>query len=168
MFNLHCTKNLLDRIKPDIQAAVNGTTILGDWYATALFWKPQLALFVNERTLLPVVMPLAPATTLAQRFPDALAQVLLALEIGQDRVKSELEKMGQVTYSKTSNRSVLGIMNQFTYHAEGYRDHFGLVDPLALSVKLAGTPCSPLYKGAICPDLAVREVMAQGIAILKT
>ena len=149
MFNLHCTKKLLDRIKPDVQAAVNGATILGDWYATALFWKPQLALFVNERTLLPVVMPLAPATTLAQRFPDALAQVLLALEIGQDRVKSELEKMGQVTYSKTSNRSVLGIMNQFTYHAEGYRDHFGLVDPLALSVKLAGTPCSPLYLSLI-------------------
>ena len=163
MFNLHCTKKLLDRIKPEVRSTIDSTTVLGDWYATALFWKPQLALLVNERTLLPVVMPLAPATNLAQRFPDALARVLLALDIRQDRVKSELEKMGQVTYSKTSNRSVLGIMNQFTYQAEGYRDHFGLVDPLALSVKLAGTPCSPLYKGAICPDLAVREVMAQGI-----
>ena len=163
MFNLHCTKKLLDRIKPDVQVAVDGTTILGDWYATALFWKPQLALLVNERTLLPVVMPLAPATTLAQRFPDALARVLLALEIGQDRVKFELEKMGQVTYCKTSNRSVLGIMNQFTYQAEVYRDHFGLVDPLALSVKLAATPCSPLYKGAICPELAVRDVMTEGL-----
>jgi hypothetical protein len=163
MFNLHCTKKLLDRIKPDVRPTIDSTTVLGDWYATALFWKPQLSLLVNERTLLPVVMPLAPATTLAQRFPDALARVLLALEIGQDRVKFELEKMGQVTYCKTSNRSVLGIMNQFTYQAEGYRDHFGLVEPLALSVKLAGTPCSPLYRGAICPDLAVREVMAQGI-----
>lgn len=163
MFNLHCTKKLLDRINPNVQASTVGSTALGDWYATALFWRPQLALFVNERTLLPVVMPLAPAASLAQRFPEALAQVLLALDISQDRVKSELGKMGQVTYCKTSNRSVLGIMNQFTFQAESYRDHFGLVDPLALSVKLAGTPCSPLYKGAICPDLAVREVMAQGI-----
>jgi hypothetical protein len=163
MFNLHCTKKLLDRIKPDVQGSVDGTTILGDWYATALFWKPQLALLVNERTLLPVIMPLAPATNLAQRFPDALAQVLLELDIELDKVKSELEKMGQVTYCKTSNRSVLGIMNQFTFQAESYRDHFGLVVPLALSVKLAGTPCSPLYKGAICPDLAVREVMIEGI-----
>ena len=163
MFNLHCTKKLLDRIKPDVQVAVGCSTILGDWYATALFWKPQLALLVNERILLPVVIPLAPATTLAQRFPDALAQVLLALDIGPDKVKSELEKMGKVTYCKTSNRSVLGIMNQFTFQAESYRDHFGLIDPLALSVKLAGTPCGPLYKGAICPDLAVREVMAEGI-----
>jgi hypothetical protein len=163
MFNLHCTKKLLDRIKPDVEGAVEGTAILGDWYATALFWKPQLALLVNDRTLLPVVMPLAPATTLAQRFPDALAQVMLALNIEPVKVKLELEKMGKVTYCKTSNRSVLGIMNQFIFQAESYRDHFGLVDPLALSVKLAGTPCSPLYKGAICPDLAVREVMAEGI-----
>lgn len=116
------------------------TTTLGDWYATALFWELQLALLVNEPTLLPVVMPLAPATTLAQRFLNALAQVLLAFEIGQDRVKSELERMGQVTYSKTSNRSVLGIMNQCKCLAEGYRGHLGLVDPLALSEKLAGTP----------------------------
>jgi hypothetical protein len=163
MFNLHCTKKLLDRIKPDVEGAVDGTTILGDWYATALFWKPQLALLVNERTLLPVVMPLAPAANLAQRFPDALAQVMLALDIDPVKVKFELEKMGKVTYCKTANRSVVGIMNQFTFQAESYRDHFGLVDPLALSVKLAGTPCSPLYKGAICPDLAVREVMAEGI-----
>ena len=111
MFNLHCTKKLLDRIKPDVKGAVDVTTILGDWYATALFWKPQLALLVNERTLLPVIMPLAPATNLAQRFPDALAQVLLELDIELDKVKSELEKMGQVTYCKTSNRIVLGIMN---------------------------------------------------------
>lgn len=32
--------------------------------ATALFWKPQVALLVNEPTLLPVLMPLAPAATL--------------------------------------------------------------------------------------------------------
>ena len=160
MFNLYCTKKLLDRVKPSIEGAGQGTTVLGDWYATAWFWKPQLALLVNERTLLPVVIPLAPAASLAERFPEALAQVLLALDIGQDFVKSELEKMGQVTYCKTVNRSVVGIMNQFTYHAEGYRDHFGMVDPLALSLKLAGTPCSPLYKGAVCPDLAVRQLAA--------
>ncbi len=162
MFNLYCTKKLLDRVKPStsIEGAGQSTTVLGDWYATAWFWKPQLALLVNERTLLPVVMPLAPAASLAELFPAALAQVLLALDIGQDFVKSELEKMGQVAYCKTVNRSVVGIMNQFTYHAEGYRDHFGMVDPLALSLKLAGTPCSPLYKGAVCPDLAVRQLVA--------
>lgn len=35
------------------------TTILGDCYGTVLFWKPQLALLVNERTLMPILLPLA-------------------------------------------------------------------------------------------------------------
>ena len=59
MFHLHCTKKLLDRIKPEIAAAGQSDTALGSWYATALFWKPQVALLVSERTLLPVLMPLA-------------------------------------------------------------------------------------------------------------
>jgi hypothetical protein len=53
--------------------------------------------------LQPVVVPLAPAETLAQRFPQALAQVLLALDVGQDFVKAELERMVQVTDCKTAN-----------------------------------------------------------------
>ncbi len=150
-------------MKPTVEGAGQSTTVLGDWYATAWLWKPQLALLVNERTLLPVVMPLAPAASLAERFPVALAHVLLALDVGQDFVKSELGRMGQVTYCKTVNRRVVGIMNQFTYHAEGYRDHFGMEDLLAFSLKLAGTPCSPLYKGAVFPDLAVRELVASGV-----
>jgi len=50
------------------------TTYLGNWYVTALFWKPQVALLVNERTLLPVLMPLAPAAELAQPVPEHLRQ----------------------------------------------------------------------------------------------
>jgi hypothetical protein len=163
VFKLYCTKKLLDRIKPTVEGAGQSTTVMGDWYATAWFWKPQLALLVNERTLLPVVMPLAPTASLAERFPEALAQVLLALDVEQHFVKSEFERMGKVTYCKTVNRSVVGIMNQFTYHAEGYRDHFDMEDPLALSLKLAGTPCSPLYKDAVCPDLAVKQLVASGV-----
>ena len=51
---------------------------MGQWYATAMFWKPQVALFVSEPTLLPVLVPLAPAATLLARFPQQLAAVLTA------------------------------------------------------------------------------------------
>lgn len=37
------------------------TIVLGQWYATAVSWKPQVALFANEGTLLPVLTPLASA-----------------------------------------------------------------------------------------------------------
>ncbi len=163
MFNLHCTKKLLDRIKPELQAPRAGTTRLGNWYATALFWKPQVALVVNERTLLPVFLPLAPAATLAQRFPIALREVLRALDMPAEFIDSEISGMGEVVYAKTANRSVLGVMNEFVYLAEGYRDQDGSVDPVGLSLRLAGTPCGPLYKGAVFPDKAVRELIQGGV-----
>ena len=162
MFNLHCTKKLLDRIKPEVQVPRHGTTRLGSWYATALFWKPQMALLVNERTLLPVLLPLAPAATLAQRFPVALRDVLRALDTPVEFIDSEIDGMNEVVYAKTANRSVLGVMNEFAYLAEGYRDQGGSIDPVALSLKLAGTPCGPLYKGAVFPDKALRELVHGG------
>ncbi len=76
MFHLHCTKKLLDRIKPEIVGPGQSDTALGNWYATVLFCKPQVALLVSDQTLLPVLMPLAPAATLARRFPAQLALVL--------------------------------------------------------------------------------------------
>ena len=41
-----------------------------------MFWKPRLALLVSERILLLVLMLLAPAATLARRFPAQLGRVL--------------------------------------------------------------------------------------------
>ena len=162
MFSLHCTKKLLDRIKPELEAPRAGTTRLGNWYATALFWKPQMALVVNERTLLPVFLPLAPAATLAQRFPIAMREVLRALDMPAEFIDSEIRGMGEVVYAKTANRSVLGVMNEFVYLAEGYRDQDGSIDPVVLSLRLAGTPCGPHYKGAVFPDKAMRELVHGG------
>jgi len=64
------TKKLLARLgSPTLQDGEHSTTLLGQWYATALPWRPQVALLVNEPTLLPVLMPLAPAATLLARIP---------------------------------------------------------------------------------------------------
>ena len=121
-----------------------------------------MALVVNERTLLPVLLPLAPAATLAQRFPVALRDVLRALDMPAQFIDSEIDGMSEVVYAKTANRSVLGVMNEFAYLAEGYRDQGGSIDPVALSLKLAGTPCGPLYKGVVFPDKALRELVYGG------
>ena len=160
MFQLHCTKKLLDRIKPAAIALDGATgTLLGNWYATALFWKPQVALLVNERTLLPVLMPLAPATDLAMRFSEHLVGVLAAHGVPQQLIDHELAQMNEVQYAKTSNRSVVGIMNQFSYLAEGYREYLENRDLLALSLRLSETPCSPLYKRAVSPDRELNRMI---------
>ena len=162
MFTLHCTQKLLDRMGHPVGTPIPASTRLGNWYATALFWKPQMALLVNERTLLPVMMSLAPAATLAQRFPRALKEILQALNLPVEFIDAEIGGMNEVVYAKTANRSVVGMMNEFTFLAEAFRDRGGLLDPLALSLKLAAVPCGPLRKGAGSPDRAVRELVSGG------
>lgn len=160
MYRVYGTKKLLDRVKVSLTLDDSPpTTMLGNWYATALFWKPQLALLVNERTLLPVLMPLAPAATLLERFPQQLGHNLVAHGIGLDFIVSELANLNEARFAKTANRSIVGIMNQFAYLAEGYRDYLETDDLLALSVKLSETPCSPLSKSAISPDRELKRLV---------
>lgn len=161
MFSIHATKKLLDRVnRPVLPAVSEPATILGNWYANVLFWKPQVALLVNERTLLPVLMPLSPAATLAERFPGALQRVLEALGVAPAFIEVEIDAMADARYAKTANRSVVGIMNEFKYLAEAYRNYWGFDDLVALAVELSETPCGPLYKRYVSPDRELDAVVA--------
>ncbi|GAA1284175.1 hypothetical protein Psi02_34030 [Planotetraspora silvatica] len=152
------TKKLLDRIgPPSLGEGEHSTTLLGQWYATAVFWKPQVALFVNESTLLPVLMPLAPAATLLARFPQQVATVLAAHGTPDTIIDDEVRQMRDRCLAKTANRSVVGILNEFTYLAETYRGDIPPPDLLGLAMRLATTPCGPLYSKHISPD---RELQA--------
>jgi hypothetical protein len=161
-FTIHATKKLLDRVKQPVVDPVEPASELGNWYATALFWKPQVALLVNERTLLPVFMPLAPATTLARRFADELRRVLDAHGVDPRFVDDEIRSMGEGHYAKTASRSLLGVMNEFTFLGNAHREDHGADDDLvALSVRLAETPMSPLYKRHISPDHELKALVAE-------
>ena len=59
--------------------------------------------------------------------------------------------------AKTANRSVVGIMNEFTFLANAYRGDTPAPDLLALAMRLATTPCGPLYSKHVSPD---RELAA--------
>lgn len=153
MFVIRATKKLLDRIGPPTLAHdERSTTALGQWYATVLFWRPQVALFVNEPTLLPVLMPLAPAATLPARFPEQLAAILTAHATPQAIIDTELQQMSEYRIAKTANRSVVGIMNDFTRLADTYRTEARAPDLLNLATRLATTPCGPLYRKHVSPD----------------
>ena len=161
MFSIHATKKLLDRVKQPVMPPVpEPTTALGNWYATALFWKPQAALLVNERTLLPVLMPLAPAATLMARFPEALRVTLGAHRMPNDFIDSEIAAMTDGRYAKTASRSVLGIMNEFTRLAGFRRDYWGITDLVTLAIELSETPCGPLYERHVSPDRELDALMA--------
>lgn len=161
MFTIHATKKLRDRVKVPLADPVEEpSTALGNWYATAVFWKPQVALFVNEATLLPVLMPLAPAKSLADRFPEHLEAVLNALGTDPRFVAAETETTTGARWAKTANRSIVGMMNEFTFLAEADGAHERSEDLVSMSVRLAGTPCSPLYKRRTFPDRELAALVA--------
>lgn len=149
MATLHCTKTLLDKLSrspSDAESLLDAglpSDGLGNWYATNLRWRPQVALLVNERTLLPVLMPLAPAKTLLQRIPRAVAEVLAAHGAADAFQRLVVAEMGLCSPAKTASRQMLGMLNEFGFLADSYRQHFG-PDLLGISLQLAQTPCSPL------------------------
>jgi hypothetical protein len=146
---VRATKKLLDRIgPPDLGDAEQSTTLMGQWYATAVFWKPHVALFVSESALLPVLMPLAPAATLLARFPQQAAVVLAAHGTPDAVIDEELRQMRDHRLAKTANRSVVGIMNEFTLLAETCRGDTPVPDLPALAMRLTTTPSGPLYSTA--------------------
>ena len=125
MYTIHATKKLLTRVKKPFAPTVEApTTSLGNWHATAMFWRPQVALFVNERTLLPLLVPLAPATTLLERFPESLSVMLEILGVNPLFIATERWAMNEGTYAKTVNRQVLGVINRFEFELEYVRDHY--------------------------------------------
>ena len=155
------TKKLRDRIRhaPVAGADDTSTTELGDWFATVLFWKPQVVLLVNARTYLPVILPYAPGVDLTERIPDAIADILTRHGTPADFVAAEGARMDEVRVAPTNSRRVLGVMNEFTFVAERHRVR-GSVDLGDLSLRLAGMLLGPLFATEGSPDRELAAVVA--------
>lgn len=150
------TRRFLDRVGvPPVAAEQVSSTVLGDWYATVLRWRPQVALFVSETTLLPVLMPFAPARTVISRFPAVLAEVLAVRGLAAGFIHAEIDCMADVVLAPTSSRSLVGTMNEFIFLAGQWRGD----ELMDLSLRLAATPCGPLYQRYVCPDRELRALV---------
>jgi hypothetical protein len=64
--------------------------------------------------------------------------------------------------ARTASRSVLGVMNEFRYLADVYVKLDGETDPLSLSLRLAMTPCGPLYERHVSPDRELAALVSSG------
>ncbi|WP_439710898.1 DUF6933 domain-containing protein [Burkholderia cenocepacia] len=80
----------------------------------ARFWSPQVALLVNECTLLPIRVPLAPAAILPARFPEAPSGALSS-HGGTIQIDAEMQHMCTREIVRTADRSIVGILNEFAY-----------------------------------------------------
>lgn len=161
------TKKLRDRVKGPVAGDDDVSTgVLGDWFATALFWKPQVALAVNARTYLPVFVPLAPAGRLLDRLSDEIVRILELHGVDPAVIETEREAMAEVGIAPTNDRSVVGVMNEFAFLGEHWFDG----DLTSLSLRMAGTPVGPLRSGDGFPDQALAALVgdlaprAEGLA----
>lgn len=67
--------------------------------------------------------------------------------------------MREVTIAKTASRSVLGMINEFTFMAEHALARGREQDLLALALWLANTPCGPLRKSTGFPADEARLIL---------
>jgi hypothetical protein len=149
---LRFTRRLLARAGVSITlAGPESTTRLGDWYANLLYiGRVQLVIALSDKTFLPVLLPAAPIATLPARLPVGVGQVLRALGVPAADVEQEQAAMAEVVFGKAVNRQVLGVMVDFAKALPFYMVRTPSL--LDLSLKLAGTPCGPLYKRTSYPD----------------
>jgi hypothetical protein len=160
MYSIKATKKLLDRMRQPIDAPVgNPSTKLGNWFAKPLFWQPQYALFVSELTFLPVFAPLAPASELAMRFPDDLAETLRAHGVSEAFIEIELAAMDDFVVSKTDSRQVVGVLNEFAVMANRMRELHSDLSPLRLAMQLAEVPVGIHRSGHRFPGVALHALV---------
>jgi hypothetical protein len=67
--------------------------------------------------------------------------------------------MHDLRFDSTANRSVVGIMNEFTHLADIHRRTEPSFTLRQLSERLASTPCSPLYRRHTSPDRELRAFL---------
>jgi len=145
LFSFRCTRRLINKLQVSVVIdPPQPNTRLGDWYGNVLFsGYHRLIIFVSEQSLLPVIMPLRERKQLLPSFRSRLSELLFHLDVSEKAVSLELVNMERALIARTSNRSVLGTMNQFIQDSKIYmqmHDEFNLID---LELWLAETPCGP-------------------------
>lgn len=84
-----------------------------------------------------------------------------ALALVERILGREVAEMVEHRVATTKNRSVIGIMNEFAHLGGVYRASNDAHDLVALSLRLAGTPCTPLYGRYVSPDRELAAFVAQ-------
>jgi hypothetical protein len=153
------TKKLRHRVNgtPAVEGDAS-TTALGDWFGNALFWRPQVVLLVNSRTLVPVFTELAPAATLLDRVPGSIEAVLRRHGVDNAFLDAERLAMSDVRIAPTNDRSVVGVMNEFAFLGELHWKG-GLQDLETLSLRMASLILGPLHHRAGSPDRELAAVV---------
>jgi hypothetical protein len=160
---LRCTRKLRARLpEAAIPNAPGALAALGNWHATLLVARPAwLVLLVNDASRLPVILPARELSTLLERIPGGVAEVLTAIGIDVATVARERSALENISLAPTASRSVVGTMNDFVFQFGWIRDSTPNDSLLGWSLTLAQTPVGPLAYAR--PVDAARRLLAREI-----
>ena len=146
MFILHCTKKAQNRLKVKPSDVLSEpTTRLGNWYCNEFTAsRRKYLVFVNERTLLPVVISVKGLKTNAdilELFKQRVFKTFLFMNLSDDKFMPEILEMDDVVFAKTASRSVVGSMNDIIAQAKFSSDYHEIdVDSPAMFEHLSQIP----------------------------
>ena len=103
---------------------------------------------------------MAPASSLANRFPDDLATTFRTHGVLESFIENELLAMDDVAVSKTSNRRIVGILNELATMAARMRANHPDLTPLRLAVELAQVPLGLSGGDYRVPEEALRTLVS--------
>lgn len=151
MITLQCTQKLLKEVGQEHKEAIIPTVPLGCWHANLLILdRRKCVLFTNDRTrysFLVAGLTKPVFMNLDEVFRQGLFRCLRLEEFSQESIESVLDEIREIACTRTSNRSILGTMNEmaniikWTVSAEG-----GLlnVDIDEMNLQLNKIPLGPL------------------------
>ncbi|MBN1815231.1 MAG: hypothetical protein JXA14_25585 [Anaerolineae bacterium] len=164
MVTLKCTRKLLKLLGGvTTEEPPSPTSALGDWYANVIPTAAgELIVFANERTLLSVALPIEVIDTLVSAFAARVYNLLVQINVAEKIALHENAELRQVEFAKTTSRSVLGSLNEISYHYQLTAEHNTASGPLRLSeveLQLSQTLHKPL--DYVRPAKVARRLLAK-------
>lgn len=163
MVTLRLTHKLQKLLDIDLTEQLKPTTSkLGDWYANLVpTCAGDLIVFVNEKTLLSVAIPIWETDNLLLLFRLRIENLLRMIGIQSKAIDHELHHYSDIQFGKTRSRSVLGSMNDFAFQYQVIAEQAKNKADLSLSnaeYELSQMPCKPIDHRA--PSDLVKELLA--------
>jgi hypothetical protein len=130
--------------------------VLGDWFATMIqVRRGRFVLAISGVTLLPVIVVGREPAGLRARLADAVADVLLELDIHRDAIERERLAMAEATYARTNDRSTVGVLTDFQRLLRYDLEDAPNTGLLERSLRFAETP---IVARSLTPDRATRAL----------
>ena len=124
-----------------------GSSPLGDWYVNLIPTAAGgLFLFMNEQTLLMVVVPRGEPRIL-HTFVARVGNLLSMIGVPNTRIEMEIEHFSEARIGKTRSRSLLGVMNDLAFRCAAEIDRASPKSPVSLSdleLEMANMPQATL------------------------